>query len=456
MAPAPQLEVILPAVTATMLLTVGAGLVAFGGVSRSVRSRELFWAGLFSALYGVRIVISSELGSAIAGGAGWLPYAESALEYLVPIPGTILFSHLLGSRWRRLNRAVVWPFVALAAVAIPWEIATASPWAFNGVVDALVIGLLLVLALNLMTGDPERGSERRILRGGALVFALFVLNEHFGWVDTGSDLLAEPLGFLVLMGSIVWAAMARAIRIEGNLAAVRSELDTARKIQASILPAAPPHVPGWEIAALYRPASDVGGDFYDFIRLAGSRDAIVLADVSGHGVPAALLASMLKIAVAISAEEITTPGALLAALDARLRGAIGKNFFTAVAVAMGERGATLAAGGHPAALLLSVDGRMESIESGGPLLGRFREAAFPEREVAMGPGDALFLYTDGLTEASGARGEPWGEARLRAALADLVRAPAATLETLLAHCLAWTGSDSLEDDVTMILLRKTG
>src|ERR1022692_4872140 len=135
------------------------------------------------------------------------------------------------------------------------------------------------------------------LRYSIFAFLLVVLTNNLGFRIAGHD--PEPLGFLVLIGGLAYTAAQRAISREQKLAAVESELATARRIQTSILPRALPTLPGLRLAASYRPMTAVAGDFYDFLPLDQGRVTVLVADVSGHGVPAALIASMLKVAFAL-------------------------------------------------------------------------------------------------------------------------------------------------------------
>jgi len=175
-----QLEILfrrdLPSfIIGTILCTVGLGFAVFS--PRGAR-RDLIPAGLFAFLYGVRMFVRNGTTAHLLGHPSWLAYLASAFEYLVPIPGSIVFARYLGARWRRLNQGVIALFSIVAAVAIPFEIIARRPGAANNVVNATVVVLMAVFLLNYFT-QPRL--LRNIVTAGMLVFGLFVINEHFGW-----------------------------------------------------------------------------------------------------------------------------------------------------------------------------------------------------------------------------------------------------------------------------------
>src|ERR1019366_9350971 len=172
--------------------------------------------------------------------------------------------------------------------------------------DILIVGgSALALAPLLLARSGT--SIPPVLRYSIFAFLLVVLTNNLGFRIAGHD--PEPLGFLVLIGGLAYTAAQRAISREQRLAAVESELATARRIQTSILPRALPTLPGLRLAASYRPMTAVAGGFYDFLPLDQGRVTVLVADVSGHGVPAALIASMLKVAFALQAAQATDPAA---------------------------------------------------------------------------------------------------------------------------------------------------
>ena len=437
-------------VLASAFCTIAVVLFAFWAVAGPERSRGLVLAGWFAALYGLRMFSNAHFAAALNHG-GVLPYVNAILEYLVPIPGAILFAYYFGARLRTLNNAIAAAFIIVAAIAIPYEIITRSPFAAKPLVDALVIAFMVGFLCNLVV--QWSSPELRPLRYGSLAFALFVVNEHFDVVSLPWRLSTEPVGFLIFIGTIVTLLVRRAVSDQTRLVAIESELTTARAIQESIIPERPPAMPSLDIAAMYRPASQVGGDFYDFVPLDSDRLGIFIADVSGHGVPAALVASMLKIGVAAQ-DDLASPSAVLSHLNAFFTGRLKRQFFTAAYVVIDPAKDTLhvASGGHPPVIVLRGD-RAEEVEARGFVLGRMRQAKFEAVEMTFGRGAVAVLYTDGIIEAA-RNGEVWGYDRLRECIESMRTSTAEEIMRKITESVdEWSGQ-AAEDDLTVVVVKR--
>jgi phosphoserine phosphatase RsbU/P len=445
------------AVIAVVLCTVGAGMLLLGVLSaRNARSSFLY-TGLFAIAYGTRLALNTSSFGLLSGQPGWLNYVRSAFEYFVPIPAALLFGAFSGDRRRTLHNVITAALVACAAVAIPYEVVMHAPYALNRVINTLVLVLVAVLAVDLLAPGTEAGNWR-LVRIGALVFTAFVVNEHFRFVGDPYGLTREPTGFLFLMLMIIVTTMQQGTRAQQRLVAVDSELATARAIQLAALPRTNPDLPGLEVAAVYMPASDVAGDFYDFLELDNGCLGVFIADVSGHGVPAALVASMLKIALATQSENASSPARILAALNTLFCGRLERQFITAAYVHINPAACTLvaASAGHPPPILRH-EASSEELLAAGVVLGRFRDARYDEITRPFAPGDTLVLYTDGVTEASNAAGEQWGDERLRTTITKRGSSSAGVLSgTIVSDVATWRGVDGPpDDDVTLIVVRRT-
>lgn len=196
-----------------------------------------------------------------------------------------------------------------------------------------------------------------------------------------------------------------------QLLSINSELEMAREIQLSILPHETPKISGLEIATRYLPMTAVAGDFYDFIIVDEKHVGILVADVSGHGLPAALIASMLKAALSAQSPYASDPARILAGLNRSLCGKFKSHFATAayVFVDMEKQSMSYAAAGHPPLLLwrMSTGNAVEMLEDGLPL-GLFPEAAYSVGEVPVEPGDKAILYTDGIPETTSPSEQEFG------------------------------------------------
>ncbi len=445
-------------VIAVVLCAMGAGMLLLGTLSARNARRLFLYTGLFAIVYGVRLAFNTSSFALLSGDPYWLAYVRSAFEYLVPLPAALLFKSFSQSRRVALHRIVTIALAICAAVAIPLEIALRSPYALNPVINALVLGLVAVLGIDLLAPGTENRSWG-LVRIGALVFAAFVLNQHLGFVRDPYGLTREPTGFLFLMLTIIITTMREGTRAQQRLVAVDSELATARAIQLAALPRTNPNLPGLEVATVYTPASDVAGDFYDFIELANGTLGVFIADVSGHGVPAALVASMLKIALATQIENASSPARILSALNTLFCGRLERQFITAAYVHIDPAAGTLvvASAGHPPPILRHGETSAEIIAPG-VVLGRFRDARYEELTRPFTPGDTLVLYTDGVTETANRDAEMWGDERLRTTIASHADDNTASFAMRIINDVAdWRGTDGApDDDVTLIVVRRKG
>ena len=444
-------------VIAVVLITMGIGMLLLGALTAGKSRRSFVYTGLFAIAYGARLAFNTGAYTLLYGHPRWLDYLRADFEYLVPIPAALLFETFSGDRRRIMHRIINAALIACAAVAIPYEIAIHSPFALKAVIDALVLVLVAVLAIDLLSTASEEGNWR-FIRIGMLVFAAFILNEHFHFIGDPYGLTREPIGFLFLMLTIIITTMLHATQSQQRLAAVDSELATARAIQQAALPRRNPDLPGLDVATIYTPASDVAGDFYDFIELDHGALGIFIADVSGHGVPAALVASMLKIALATQSEHASSPARILANLNTLFCGRLERQFITAAYVHIDPIAGVLttASAGHPPPILRHGE-TCDEIIAPGVVLGRFRDARYEELSRPFVPGDTLVLYTDGVTETANRTAEMWGDERLRTTIAANDGGASVLAAKIVAEVELWRGiGGPPEDDVTMIVVRAHG
>jgi len=192
---------------------------------------------------------------------------------------------------------------------------------------------------------------------------------------------------------------------------IELELRLAKKIQKNIIPSVSPVVPGMDIAMVYRPMTHLGGDFYDFLKVRESDLlGVFIGDVSGHGVPAALITSMLKTLLDSSGVSRLTPGNLLKFVNTSIIGQTGGNFLTAFycVINIKEKKMYYARGAHVYPFLVR-NGAMIELKSRGGLIGVMEDAVFEEKETDLKQGDRLFLFTDGLPEAENSGKEFFSE-----------------------------------------------
>ena len=219
--------------------------------------------------------------------------------------------------------------------------------------------------------------------------------------------LVDSLGFAVLLFALGYVALEILFTNERRLLSIETELETARQIQSSILPARVPELENLRIAASYHPMTAVAGDFYQFVRSDNDHLGILVADVSGHGIPAALISSMIKVAMRSVAVFAHDPAQVLGGLNRILWSEAHGQFASAAYVWIDteNRNALYSAAGHPPLLCWrNTRDEMQSIESNGLLFGVEPDSEYPVRSVPLEPSDRILLYTDGVTETRTPRG----------------------------------------------------
>src|SRR5213594_3804491 len=240
----------------------------------------------------------------------------------------------------------------------------------------------------------------------------------------------------------------------GNL---EQDLDAAQRTQRSLIPATPPALPGWEIAAFYRPVIQVGGDIYGWLRMKDGRMLFWIADGTGHGAAAALLTTLAKLLFHHGSVEHDAPASVMEAVNHDFRSIFGaRSFMTAMCVAVDPATgrASVVGAGHPPLLIARRSGATETIASVAPPLGLIEHPEFTETIVDLKPGDAFLLYTDGLFGA--ARGERLRltPERLEKMLDHSAPNAEALLRGILNQAVPENGKDALPDDLAALAVRR--
>jgi len=241
-----------------------------------------------------------------------------------------------------------------------------------------------------------------------------------------------------------------------RLATARREI--AETLQRSLLPDAVPSVPGWEIATMYRAASasdevEVGGDFYDFFETPAGW-IVLLGDVTGRGVEAAAMTSLVRHGARFLAKDEQRPSAILARLDEALREQPGLSLCSALCVRLEGDRFVMSSAGHPAPLVVRDDGRVREIGGSGPLLGGWEGSEWVDRTVSLTGSETLFMYTDGVTDTRG-ESERFGAARLRRLLAEHVGAGPSELLIEVEAALDRFQAEGHSDDTGAVAMRPT-
>jgi PAS domain S-box-containing protein len=305
-------------------------------------------------------------------------------------------------------------------------------------VDEQHLALLREVGMRAVLIVPLRIGERAI---GALTMVNAESGRSF---DRGDVEFAEQI------------AGRAAIAVESaRLYSERSAI--ARTLQASLLPDAVPEIPGWELATLYRPAgeeAEVGGDFYDFWEQGGEW-LMIVGDVTGKGVGAAALTSLVRHTARAASEYDSRPGQVLARVDAALRRRPTVSLCTALCMRLSADGATIAIGGHPPPLRIGEHGVSE-IGEHGTLLGALARTRWPETRVQLHAGDTLVAFTDGVTDTIGQDGVRWGAERLHTVLGQARGLEPAAIAARLVAALDEFQVGAQADDTAVVIMRFSG
>jgi serine phosphatase RsbU (regulator of sigma subunit) len=286
--------------------------------------------------------------------------------------------------------------------------------------------------------------------------------------------LASGLGVSFLLFGISWMLVRsrtlaeRASReledanreLEAFSYSVEQELAVARNIQHALLPKDLPELEGWELAYHYQPAREVGGDFYDFLRLQDGRVGLIIGDVSGKGIAAALvMANTQSVLRAVAQREGAAPGRVLAEANGVLRAYVPPNTFATCfcAILDPENGRLIYANaGHDLPYLRKQDRDSRELGATGMPLGLMPDMSYEEKEATLQQGDSLLFYSDGLVEAHDPKGEMVGFPRLRKLVS--VRGAGSGeefLDYLLKELHSFTGKNwHQEDDITLVVLHR--
>jgi sigma-B regulation protein RsbU (phosphoserine phosphatase) len=330
---------------------------------------------------------------ALGQSLGFWPYVSKLIEFAIMVPALLLFEDFYGKGWRSSVRWLMWCYGIFATIAFADIVIHRQPDLLPAAGIGTVFLLPVVLLLGRLRGyKPPRVPDQGVLSFGMLVlFLTFAQNRFastglFAWhTDT------EPYGLFVLICCLGYAATRRVIANEKQLVSLDQEMRAASQIQSSILPRENPEVGNFRFAARYAPMTAVAGDFYDFLPVRPDCLGIVVADVAGHGVPAALVASMVKVAVSGQTGVGAEPGRVITGLNSTLCSHAQGQYATAVYVVLDQtrRMGCYSAAGHPPLLLWRrAEGKLVELNESGLLLGVRPREQYAQTEFSLEAGTA--------------------------------------------------------------------
>jgi phosphoserine phosphatase RsbU/P len=445
----------------TIVLFMGIGACCVALIRRGSAARILGLFGIFSALYGIRLF--AQVPAAFSLLVGPLSrYADQivwVITYIILIPAVLFWAELSFGILRRFTQAMAIAATVVAVAGMFAVLVRKSPAQFMAFNNIMAICLLLVLAIATVVPRLAKkylAIQSPVAATGNVILAVAVLQENLRtFVKMPHYEFLEPVAFTIFVFSQGWVAADRVFSDQHRLLSIENELAVAREIQNSILPSSVPALHRLRISAAYAPMTAVAGDFYWFIAVDPNRVGLLVADVSGHGVPAALIASMIKVAMQSVVSCADDPAAVLRGLDRTLSGQLRGQFVSAAYLWLDteNRRALYSAAGHPP-LIRSSGGMTERIESNGLILGVMPHGVFPVREIPISAGDRYLLYTDGMVEPENLKGEAFGDRRFEEVVRANQGCPCAELsDRLIAELRAWQpASTQQQDDITLLVV----
>ncbi|HVG38874.1 MAG TPA: GAF domain-containing SpoIIE family protein phosphatase [Pyrinomonadaceae bacterium] len=329
-----------------------------------------------------------------------------------------------------------------------------------------MIGRVAQTGTPLMSPDvrtDEHYINARVETRSEMVAPIVSNSEVIGVFDLESDKLNaysdDDLQILLLLASQV-AIIIEKVMLHEQLVEkkrLQGQLEVARQVQLELLPARHPQLTGFDISAYNFPSEEVSGDYYDFVRVYEDQLGVVVADVSGKGVPAALLMAFLRASLRAAIHIGYASNISMAKVNDLLWESVEQHqFVTAFYGVLDGTNRTLAYAnaGHNPPLLMERDGRATFIERGGFPLGMFRDARYYEYYLPIEPGQILVLYTDGATEASNPADEEYGRERLAQVVrAERHRSARSLIDAIYADVLHFTEGRGADDDITLIVIK---
>jgi sigma-B regulation protein RsbU (phosphoserine phosphatase) len=447
----------------TVFVFFGLASCAIAAIRKSTEVRVLVWLGLWSGMYGTSLLLRTPEVKDVLPRLILIctPFTINFIRYFLIVAALLVWSELALGKMRRTAQATAALGAVLGIAGIGW-------FMMKGFDDTLLpynnlLAVCAVLCLATVVTVPRLSARflafrSPILTVSTLVFTADALFRNvWGWLRL--PYIALPLldevAFAFLLFSFAYVAGQKVFANERRLLSIESELEIARQIQTSILPTATPQAESLQIAASYLPMTAVGGDFYEFVQVDRRHIGFLVADVSGHGIPAALISTMLKVAMQSAAPCAHQPAELLRGLNRILSGLLRGQLISAAYLwlDLDGRRASYSAAGHPP-LLRWREGRLERIESNGLLFGVLPDFVYPVCEIALNQGDRFLLYTDGVVEPENAVGDAFGDEQLEKVVRNNERRTASELsDGLLAEIRHWqSASATQQDDITLIVI----
>jgi len=447
---------------AVSLFLIAIGMIAIAASLFRLKGKDFsfLYFGLLSVLYGLRWLAEIPTMITMVGFPFTFSYFHGILTYIFVIPFCALLVIIFG---RGLYNSMLWVFystVAYAVIAIAYDLLSPGPLSDVGINRVVVVLWGLIGIINLIFIRRKGDVELIVLRVVFLIIILsFTIDNIVALKNYFLTVNLEHPSFILLMIGLGYVAIHHSFANDKKLRVIEQEIEIARKIQQSNLPANVNLLKSIAIAARYVPMSTVAGDFYDIQKIDEKKVGILIADVSGHGIGAALIGSMLKIAFTSQSKNVDDPAKVLIEINRILQGKLESSFVTACAVFIDieNRRMVYSSAGHPPPILWrSFTQEIHRLTNSNLMLGPFPNINYENTVLNIRINDRLVLYTDGIIETSMKSGEQFGIDRLESLIKESSPYPAEGSADLFIERLEhWSGksrSTSLDDDLTLIII----
>jgi len=387
----------------TFFVLVGVFSGAIALLRREKGSQVLLWLAVWSGIFGIRLLISNSIIITIPIFSNNIVRSiDVSISYLILVAALLTWYYLTSGQLRFYLKVMIIIALIIGVTGIGWYLVSGNPNAlmlYNNIIAAsTLIVFIIILSVRKLSEKFLVMQNRGILLAGTVLFIVEALYNNLSWLfGYRTSPVTGWFGFAILLLSLAYVAAKMIFNNERRLIEIENEMDTARQIQTSILPERVPEVCNLKIASAYYPMNAVAGDFYEFIQINKNEVGFLLADVSGHGVPAALIASMIKIAMQSVRDYARDPGKVLELLGKILGDQLHGQFVTAAYLYVNSesRLARYSSAGHPPILYLNSESeKVEFIESNGLVFGVLKETEYPVLDFTFNKNDRFLIYSD--------------------------------------------------------------
>lgn len=438
------------------------GMVAFVIFTLRFKKSEgfIFYLGLLNISFGLSMLHDNPLIQLtdLPSPVFW-NISLPLLGFIVPVAFILFIRYFIGWGWRYSILILLIYSIIQGSFGMYSDFT--SPFNDNYGTSSTILGFLavVVLFLHLFLPDMRKNKEVQVIGAGLGFYLLALFYNNLAKIQWLPERLSfdDPAYFIFNL-CLIYVAFRRITNTEREFYAVKKDLETARSIQNAILPSHNPKSSAFEVSSAYRPMALIGGDYFDYQIHDESHVGLLVADVSGHGISAALIASMLKVAFTAQGQNARKPATVLQQINISLNGQLNNEFITAGYLGFDQttKEITYSSAGHPPMVLHHRKSDiMEEVKVPGIPIGVLDDAEFNETKVQLESGDRLVLYTDGILEVFNPQGEAIGKNRFM----DLIKesknlfADDAT-DNILDKINKWAERNAEEphdDDITLIV-----